>query len=330
LRRRGQQLGLVFAAALVAAAMCAGLAGFAERAGARLNEDLRAFGPNLLVRALPGSAIPIEAGTVVLVRDIAGVQAASGVVEIPAPDDGGVAVYAADEDILRLHPNWEVDPHWPRAGERGRGARLDASLGPAARISTGEAARDGSVFAPLADYAASGLRRIEVRAEPRNLHRIARAIERRVPGVEARPFERVTESERRLSGRIEWLLVCAGAISLALAVASVAASTAALLGERRRELALMLALGHPARRLLGLVAAELAFAAAAAAVLGQLAGEAGAAALARRLWGGGAFHLTPGGALAAVGVVVLVVLAGVAVAVRRIAGVEPSAVLRGE
>ncbi len=329
LRRRWQQLGLVFAAVLVAAAMCTGLAGFAGRARVRLSADLRAFGPNLLVRAMPGSTAAIEPAAVLQVRALPGVEAASGVIEIPAPA-GGVAIYAADEDILRLHPNWEVEPRWPRTGEHGRGARLEASFGPAAKISTGDAALDGSVFAPLADYATNGLRRIEVRAEHASLHEIARAIEQRIPGVEARPLERVTQSDRRLSQRIEWLLLCGGAISLALAVASVAASTATLLGERRREHALMLALGHPARRILVLVALELAFAAAAAALLGQLAGEAGAASLAHRLWGGGEFQLTPAGSLAAVAVVVMVVLAGVGVAVRRIAGVEPSTVLRGD
>ncbi len=333
LRRRGGQLGLVFLAVAVAAATCAGLAAFAGRSRARLAQDLRAFGPNLLVRAAPGGPPRLETTSVARVRGLAGVEAASGVVELEAEQSPfGRRLFAADPTIARLHPNWQLEPAWPRPGERALGAALAPEPG-TGRVTTGEPMLDGAVFIALADLPAgvNGVDRIEVRAEPARLSAVAREVEARVAGAEARPLLRVSEADARLSRRIEWLLACAGAISLALALGSVAASTAALVGERRGELALMLALGHPARRLLALLAAELLTAAALAALLGALVGEAGAGALARRVLGdGGGTALPWGAALAAAAVAVLVVLGGLVAALRGIARLEPAAVLRGD
>jgi hypothetical protein len=333
LRRRGSQLGLVFLAVAVAAATCAGLAAFAGRSRARIEQDLRAFGPNLLVRAAPGGPPRLPAASVTRVRAIPGVEAASGVVELAAEESPfGRRLFAADASIARLHPNWRLEPAWPRLKERALGAALPAEAG-AGRVTTGEPALDGAVFISLDDLPAGwrGIDRIEVRAAAARLGAVAREVEARIAGAEARPLLRVSEADARLSRRLEWLLACAGAVSLALALASVAASTAALVGERRGELALMLALGHPARRLLALLAAELLTAAGLAALVGALAGEAGAGALASRVFGeAGGTALPWGAALAAAAVAVLVVFGGLAAALRGIARLEPGAVLRGD
>jgi putative ABC transport system permease protein len=332
LRRRANQLGLVFLAVAVAAGTCAGLAAFASRSRARLQEDLARFGPNLLVRGAPGAPARHEATAVAAVRAIDGVEAASGVVELgPEESPLGRRLYAADEAIGRLHPNWQIEPRWPRAGERALGAALPPELG-AGRVRTGEPALDAAVFVSLSEVAprVQGVDRVEVRAAATRLGAVAREVEARVPGAEARPLLRVSLSDASLARRIEWLLACAGLLSLMLALASVAASTAALVVERRTELALMLALGHPARRLLALLAAELLAAAAFAALLGALAGELGAASLARRVLGA-AGPVSPWAAAAtAAAAAVLVVLGGLAAALRGIARLDPAAVLRGE
>jgi FtsX-like permease family protein len=331
LRRRGGQLALVFLAVAIAAATCAGLAAFAGRSRERLREDLAAFGPNLLVRPAPGGVTRLDPASVEAVRGVAGVELASGIVELEAEENpSGRRLFAADAAIAGLHPNWRLEPRWPAAGERALGAALPAEPG-AGRVTTGEPALDRAVFISLHDLppGVEGVDRIEARAAPPRLAAVAAEIEARVPGAEARPLRRVSEADERLSRRIEWLLACAGAISVALALGSVAASTAALVGERRNELALMLALGHPAVRLLALLGAELLVAAGAAAALGALAGELGGSALALRVLGARA-SAVPWSIAAAAAVAVLVVAAGVTIALRKIARLEPAAVLRGD
>jgi hypothetical protein len=330
LRRRGGQLALVFLSVAVAAATCAGLAAFAAGSRARLAEDLARFGPNLLVRSAPGGPPRLAAAAVDQVRSIAGVEKASGVVELgPEAGPSGRATFAADASILELHPNWQVEPRWPRAGERAFGAALAAAPG-ALRVRTGEPALDGAVFVSLSDISLEGLDRVEVRVSAPRLRAVAAEVEARVAGAEARPLLRVSEVDRRLAQRIEWLLACVGLLSLLLALASVAASTAALVVERRVELALMLALGHPARRLLALLATELLAAAALAALLGAVAGEFGAQSLSRRVLGAAAEigPWTAGAAAAASAVVV--VLGGLMAGLRGLARLDPAAVLRGE
>jgi len=332
LRRRGSQLALVFLAVAVAAGTCAGLAAFAARSRARLSEDLARFGPNLLVRPAPGAPPRLDAAVVAQVRSIPGVEAASGVAELgPEANPLGRPIYAADESILRLHGNWQIEPRWPRGDERARGAALPADPG-AGRVRTGEPALDAAIFISLDDplVRGQGLDRVEVRVAPSRLAAVASAVEARIAGAEARPLLRVSEADRRLASRIEWLLGAAGILSMVLALASVAASTAALVVERRVELALMLALGHPARRLLALLGAELLAAAALAALLGAVAGELGAEALARRVFGAVTAVEPWGAALVAAVAAVLIVVGGLGAGLRGIARLEPAAVLRGE
>jgi predicted lysophospholipase L1 biosynthesis ABC-type transport system permease subunit len=176
-----------------------------------------------------------------------------------------------------------------------------------------------------------GYARLEVRAEPDRLEEVARAIEERVAGVEAVPLRRASESDARLTRRLTLVLAAASAVSLLLALISVAAAATALIGERRTEVGLLLALGYTGRRIGGLLAAELVVAALAAACAGQVAGELAAGALASRLLGaGGGATLTWSGGLGAALAAALVVGASIAVALGRIERLDAARVLRGE
>jgi hypothetical protein len=182
---------------------------------------------------------------------------------------------------------------------------------------------------------AAGVDRIDVRAEPGRLTEIAAAIEARVEGVEARPLLKVSESDSRVTRRLTLVLAAVSAIAFVLALLSVGAATTALVGERRVEIGLLLALGYTGRRVAGLFAAELLAAAVLAGLAGVLLGEAAAAGLAHRLLGahsgdGGGLSLTWSGFAAAALVSVLVVGASMTVALRRVERLEAARVLRGE
>jgi FtsX-like permease family protein len=182
-----------------------------------------------------------------------------------------------------------------------------------------------------------GLDRIEVRADPERLAEVARGIEAKVEGVEAVPLLRVSESDARLTRRLMLVLLAVSAVSFLLALLSVGAATTALVGERRVEIGLFLALGFTGRRVGTFLAAELLTAALLAGVLGEVLGELAASGLAQRLLGGGGgaslasfASFTWGGFAAAAVVALLVVGSSMLVALRRVERLDAARVLRGE
>jgi ABC-type antimicrobial peptide transport system permease subunit len=177
---------------------------------------------------------------------------------------------------------------------------------------------------------------IEVRADPARLDEVARQIEERVEGVEARPLLKVAESDARITRRLTLVLVAVSSVSFLLALLSVGAATTALLGERRTEVGLLLALGYTGRRVGGFLAAELLAAAVVAALAGQLLGGLAAGTLADRLLGaagiggGGGSWMTWSGLAAAAAVAALVVGSSLVLALHRIERLDAARVLRGE
>jgi len=182
----------------------------------------------------------------------------------------------------------------------------------------------------------AGVDRIEVRADPARLDEVARRIEERVEGVEARPLLKVSESDARVTRRLTLVLAAVSSVSFLLALISVGAATTALLGERRTEVGLLLALGYTGRRVGGFLAAELLAAAVVAALAGQLLGGLAAGVLADRLLGAagiggsGGSWMTWSGLAAAAAVAALVVGSSLVLALHRIERLDAARVLRGE
>jgi ABC-type antimicrobial peptide transport system permease subunit len=185
---------------------------------------------------------------------------------------------------------------------------------------------------------AGAVDRLDVRADPARLDEVARAIESRIEGVEARPLLKVSASDARLTRRLTLVLAAVSAVSFLLALISVGAATTALLGERRAEVGLMLALGYTGRRIGGFLAAELLAAAVLAGVGGQFLGSLAAGALAGRLLGVGGVAVGAwpswSGLLstsaASATVAALVVGSALLLALHRIQKLDAARVLRGE
>ena len=269
LRRRFRQLALILAAVTVAVATVATLAGFSARAERQMGKSLAVFGHNLTVRPQVGGPAAIQPEALARVREIPGVQTATGVTPTVPASFGGKG------DL--------------------------------------------------------GLERIEVRADPARLAEIARDVESRVEGVEAVPLLRVSESDARLTRRLTLVLAAVSTVSLLLALLSVGAATTALVGERRVEIGLLLALGYTGRRVGVFLAAELLAAAVIAGILGQVLGELAAGGLAQRMLGaGGGASLTWSGFAAAALAALLVVGASMTMALRRVERLDAARVLRGE
>lgn len=221
------------------------------------------------------------------------------------------------ESLAAFGPNLTVRP------QVGGPARLPATALAAVR-------RIPGVRSVAGVAAGTGLDRLDVRADPAALDRVARDIESRVEGVEAVPLLRVSRSDAHLTRRLTLVLVAVSAVSLLLALLSVGAATTALVGERRVEIGLLLALGYTGRRVGTFLAVELLAAAVLAGAAGEILGELAAGELARRMLGRGSLALTWGGFAAAGLVAVLVVGSSMLVALSRVERLDPARVLRGE
>lgn len=233
------------------------------------------------------------------------------------------------ESLAAFGPNLTVRPQvgGPEGIPAGMVDRVRAVPG----VRTASGVPGAAVPAGLRERESLLVDRIDVRADPGRLDAVARAIESRVEGVEAAPLLRVSESDANLTRRVTLVLVAVSVVSLLLALISVGAATTALVGERRGEIGLMLALGYTGRRVGAFLAAELLAAAVLAGALGELLGELAATGLAHRLLGPGeGLSVTWSGFAAASVAAVLVVGASMVLALRRVERLDAARVLRGE
>ena len=158
---------------------------------------------------------------------------------------------------------------------------------------------------------------------------IALQIEQALPGTDARVIRRVAEGEGRVLTRVRNLLWLVTAAALLAAALAVGATSAAMIIERRTEIALMKALGAGSGMVKSLFAAEQIL----LAVVGGVAGYAIGIILARLL-GQVVFGAAPEPS-GLVFAVVLVLAVGVTLlgsffSMRRAAAFEPAPILRGE
>jgi hypothetical protein len=235
------------------------------------------------------------------------------------------------ESLSAFGPNLTVRPQvgGPEGIPAGAVERVRAV--PGVHMASGVTGASEPVSAGLQERESLVVDRIDVRADPGRLDEVARAIESRVEGVEAAPLLRISESDARLTRRVTLVLVAVSAVSLLLALISVGAATTALVGERRGEIGLLLALGYTGRRVGAFLAAELLAAAVLAGALGELLGELAATGLAHRLLGPGEGpSVTWSGFAAASVAAVLVVGASMVLALRRVERLDAARVLRGD
>ncbi|HXU30077.1 MAG TPA: FtsX-like permease family protein [Thermoanaerobaculia bacterium] len=209
-------------------------------------------------------------------------------------------------------------------------------------VPAAEAARVGAIPGVLWVHGPEGaalvpgrtVPRLDVRVEPSRLDEVARAIEAQVAGIEARPLLKVSRSDERVTRRVLRLLAAVSGVSLLLALLSVSAATAALVGERRTEIGLLLALGCTVGRVGRLLASELLIATLAAALVGELMGELAARDLAHRLLGAlpasQISAISGSGLLGAAMVAVLVVGVSMSIALSRIGRLDAARVLKGD
>ena len=279
-------------AVVVAASVATAMMNLYVDVQAKLRKEFRSYGANVVVVARQDQKLPADA----LTR----VEGALGNRGLAVPfayaatrTDQGTPVVVAGTDMERvrkLDAWWSVTA-WPSAahsalvGTRAASAVLRDSkpftlafegrkleLTPAGTLRTG-AAEDSRVYLDLKEFTAwTGVQpssiEIGVSGTPEEINGIISQIAQALPAAEVKPVRQIVEGEARVLGKTRAALLAAVAMIILTAALCVLATLTAWVLDRRRDFAIMKALGASERLVNGFFAAEAAALGAAGAVIG--------------------------------------------------------------
>jgi putative ABC transport system permease protein len=309
--RRGRALSALFAM-MVAAAVATAMLNLYVDVQAKLRREFRNYGANIVVlgresASLPAGALEQVEATLAgrgLVAPFALVVARSG-------DGQPIVVVGTDFERVRQLDRWWSVSKWPSASptslvkdarEMGHPDAQQALVGvralsvvsprsqpfdlgfqgraihltPAGTVQTG-AAEDSRVYLALADFVAwTGVRvsTIEVAATgtPEEIGSILQQLQNQLPAADVRPVRQIMEGEARVLGKTRSTLLAATALIILTAALCVLSTLMGWVFDRRRDFAVLKALGASDGMLNGFFAAEAAALGATGAVIGFVLG----------------------------------------------------------
>jgi putative ABC transport system permease protein len=206
-----------------------------------------------------------------------------------------VVVAGADFDRVKQLDRWWSVSNWPSAPQQAligvravsvvspKSQPFDLSfqghtihLAPGGTVQTG-AAEDSRVYLALSDFISwTGVQpsTIEVAAtgSPEEITGIMHQLEQAIPAADIRPVRQIMEGEARVLGKTRATLLAAAALIILTAALCVLSTLMGWVFDRRRDFAIMKALGASDRLLNGFFAAEAAALGATGAVIGFLLG----------------------------------------------------------
>ena len=294
LRRGRAAAGLL--AMVVAATVATAMLNLYVDVQAKLRREFRNYGANIIVAGKDGASLPGEAlaraETVLAGR---GVVAPLALVVARTGDGQPIVVAGADFSRVRQLDQWWSVSGWPSAPQQALvGVRVlsvvspknqpfdlefhghSIHLSPAGTVQTG-AAEDSRVYLALKDFISwTGVQpsTVEIAAtgSPKEIAAIVQQLEQVIPAGEVRPVRQITEGEARVLGKMRATLLAATALIILTAALCVLSTLMGWVFDRRRDFAIMKALGASDRLLNGFFAAEAAALGATGAVIGFVLG----------------------------------------------------------
>lgn len=350
--RRGRAASALFAM-VVAAAVATAVMNLYVDVQAKLQREFRNYGANIVIVGKDGASLPADAqAQVESVLAGRGVVAPFAMIVARTADGQPVVAVGTDFDRVRQLDHWWSVSRWPYEPTRVligvRAAtvvsprnqrfqlsfqRRTISLLPAGTVRTG-AAEDSRVYLALPDFVAwTGVQpsTIEVAANgsPEQVAGIMKQLSEALPTADVRPVRQIMEGEARVLGKTRATLLAAAALIILTAALCVLSTLMGWVFDRRRDFAIMKALGASERLLNGFFAAEAAALGAMGAVFGFLVGVGIAAWIGRVN-----FHAT---VVPHFGVLPIVLAGSMAVTlisailpISLLRGVQPAVILRGE
>jgi putative ABC transport system permease protein len=318
----------------------------------KLHKEFRSFGANIVVTAPANTALPPD--IVAKTQQAAGPDAlvAEFAYAVATTDTGtSVVVSGTDFAAVRRLNNWWQVTAWPdqptqallgqRAAEfvgdehavKLTFAGKPMTFAGAGRLKTG-GDEDSRIYIPMVAFeawtgAAPSVLEIQVPGGAAKVDAAIARLQQTLPGVTIQPVRQLVEGESRIIDRTHALMYAA-VLLIALTVGvSVLATLSASVLERRRDFALMKALGGTQIHLMGLFLFEALLLAFAGVIAGFVVGSLAALAISEAN-----FHTAT---LPRISVVPLVLLMNLLIATlaavfpaRVLRGLQPAALLKGE
>ncbi len=360
--RRGRALSALFAM-VVAASVATAMLNLYVDVQAKLRREFRNYGANIILVGKDGASLPADAlSQVDSLLGGRGIATPFGLIVARIGDGQPIVVAGTDFDrVQRLDKYWSVSS-WPpstptastnsEVGHPGlvgvralpvvapKSQAFDLSfqgrtlrVSPAGTVQTG-AAEDSRIYLSLADFVTwTGVQpsTIEVAANgsPEEVAGIMNQLAQAIPAADVRPVRQIVEGEARVLGKTRATLLAAAALIILTAALCVLSTLMGWVFDRRRDFAIMKALGASGRLLNGFFAAEAAVLGATGAILGFLLGVGIAA------WIGRAnFHAAVTPRFSVLPVVLAgsmaVTLLSAILPISLLRRVEPAVILRGE
>jgi len=289
--RRGRAASALLAM-IVAAAVATAMLNLYVDVQAKLRKEFRNYGANVVIVGKDGQTLP--SGALQQAESlIAGHGMAVPFAYIVARTSDGQSVVVAGTDfdeVKQLDRWWSVST-WPSAGgEALLGARAAAvvsptgkpfdlsfqdhviHLTPGGQLSTG-AAEDSRVYLSLDDFTKwTGVQpsTIELAAtgSPEEISAFIAKLSQAIPAADVRPVRQIMEGEARVLGKTRATLLAAAILIIITSALCVLSTLMGWVLDRRRDFAIMKALGASERLISSFFAAEAAALGAVGAVLG--------------------------------------------------------------
>ncbi|MGH9501847.1 MAG: ABC transporter permease [Terriglobales bacterium] len=351
--RRGRAASALLAM-VVAAAVATAMLNLYVDVQAKLRREFRKYGANIAVVAKNGQSLPGDAlATVQSILGSGGIAVPFAYAVARTIDGRSVVVAGTDLDqVQKLNSTWWSVTAWPKASQDALvgvraagvvdapGAPFDLSfqgrtvrLKPVGTLHTG-AAEDSRVYVSLADFTQwthLPYSTIEISASgpAEDVNATVQRLTQILPGADVHPIRQVTEGEANVLGKMRSTLLVAAIFIILTAAVCVLSTLTGWVSDRRRDFALMKALGASGRILQGFFAAEAAALGAVGAVLGFAIGVAVA------IWIGWAnFHAPVTPRLVLLPYVlsggIVIALAAAILPISLLQRVQPATILRGE
>jgi putative ABC transport system permease protein len=364
IHRRGRSLSALIAMTVSAAVATALLTLYADL-DAKLHKEFRSFGANIVVTAPESKSLPEDALT--RIKTAAGPDAiAAEFAYAVATTSTGTPIVVAGTDFAatrKLNSWWQVDT-WPSDEPQTRvpqvpnpadaqalfGQRASESLSNQNPISLTYAAKpitlqktgrlttggdeDSRIYLPLTAFAAwTGIApsviELQVPGGAKRIEATITQLKKEIPEVQVQPVRQLVEGESRIVDRTHALMYGAVLlIALTVAVSVLAILSASVL-ERRRDFALMKALGGSQMQLMAMFLLEALILALVGVAAGFVVGSAAAWIISE-----GNFHTAT---LPHISVLPMVLLVNLVIAtlaallpLRVLRGLQPAALLKGE
>jgi putative ABC transport system permease protein len=352
LLRRGRAASALLAMTVAAAVATAMLNLYVE-VQVKLRKEFRNYGANIVIAGKDGQALPPDAlRTVDATLSGRGMAVPFAYVVARTSEGESVVVSGTDlEAVRKLNSWWSVD-HWPDAANQALlGRKAKAVVDPQGKsfdlsfqgrtihltqegiLQTG-AAEEGRVYLSLSefeDWTGVAPTTIEVGASgsSEEVTAIVNQLVRAMPAADVRPVRQIMESEARVLGKTRATLLAAAILIILTASVCVLATLMGWVFDRRRDFAIMKALGASERLISGFFAGEAAALGAAGAAAGFVIGIGVSAWIGRANFNApvmprlGLFPVVLAGS-------VVVALIAAVVPISLLRRVQPAMILKGE